>query len=605
MFLKPNKRKKDGKEHIYYTLNESVRISKRRVIQRTILHLGELTTSQCHRWKQTIEVINEQKQSRPMELLTDDVHAQRGGADDPDVVAIRLSSLQVKNAREFGSCWLGVKLWEQLGLDQFWAKHLEECRGEVPWEKVVELLAVNRLCDPGSELSVHEKWFPRTGMEMLLDVGPAVAEKDRLYRALDRMVAHKDELEVHLREKWGELFQADFEVLLYDLTSTYFEGMVEEVPLARRGYSRDHRPDCKQLVVALIVNAEGFPITYEIFAGNTRDVTTLNAMMNKVENKYGKARRTWVFDRGIISEENLRNLRDRNGCYVVGTLRSRMKDFEGALLGKDWHQVRDQVEVKLRPGDDGDLYVIARSSKRRAKENAMRRRPMRELYDHLVHVRRSIEKGRIKNYDALIKKLGRLQERYAKVFSFVECHHTRNEEGIADFGFELRRSALKKAYRQDGVYLLRTNLTETDPVKLWTQYIQLTEVEAAFRTLKSDVGLRPIYHWTSSRVEAHIMLAVLGYVMWVCLKWTLKSIASSLSPRQVIELFRRIQLVEVWFDTADGRRLCLPRITVPEPEQQTVLDQLRWSLPQQPPPKIYSLIKATPENVLETRTEKR
>jgi transposase len=601
MFLKPNKRFKDGKEHVYYTLNESIRISKRRVVQRTILHLGELTTGQCHRWRHTIDVINERSEARQMELLTEEEYRRRGCPEDPDVVAIRLSSVQVCNSREIGSCWIGVKLWEVLELDCFWAERLGELRGEVPWEKVAELLAVNRLCAPGSELSVHEKWYPKTGMSLLLDCDDAVAEKDRLYRCLDRLVAHKDALEGHLRRKWGELFQADFEVLLYDLTSTYFEGLMEEVPKARRGYSRDHRPDCKQLVIALIVTAEGFPLSYEIFDGNTRDVQSLETIMDRVEAKYGKARRTWVFDRGVVSEENLRRLRERGGTYVVGTLRSRLKEFEGELQGGDWQHVRGQVDVKLRSGDDGDMYVIVRSARRRAKENAMRRRRMRQLYDSLNRLAASVEQGHVRRYDVLINRLGRYEERYVQVFGFVDISHSRDNEDIKQFAFRLKRDALKKAYRQDGIYLLRTNLSEDDPVRLWEQYIQLTEVESAFRTLKSDVKLRPVYHWVEPRVEAHVMLAFIGYVMWVCLKWKLKPLAGSLSPRQMIELFRGIQLVEVWFDTVDGKRICLPRITIPEPEHQIILEQIKWRLPAQPPPRIYTRREGSVRNVWETR----
>lgn len=587
MFLKANKRYKDGKEHVYYSLNESLRVG-RRSMQRTILHLGELTTSQHHRWKHTIDVINERSATQQMELLTEEEHARRGSPEDSDVVAIRLSSLTVNNAREFGSCWVGVKMWQLLGLDKFWEKQLGEDRGDVAWEKVVELLAVNRLCDPGSELNVHERWYPKSAMGFLLDCSDDVAQKDRLYRCLDRLVKHKAELESHLKDKWGELFQADFDVLLYDLTSTYFEGLAEDVEKAKRGYSRDHRPDCKQLVIALIVTPEGLPMSYEVFDGNTRDVKSLDVMMDKVEDKYGKAKRTWVFDRGVVSEENLDKLRKRGGTYVVGTPRSRLKHFEHELLNKNWQAVRADVEVKLRSLDDGDMYVIARSSKRRAKENAMRRNPMRKLHDSLKAVESSIKQGHMCRYDVLVKRLGRLEERYTQVFGFIELEYSRKDEAIDHFTFRLKRQELRKAYRQDGVYLLRTNLAEKNPAKLWEAYIQLTEVESAFRTLKSEVGLRPIFHWVAPRVEAHIMLAFMGYCLWVCLKWKLKALANGLSPRQMLELFRNIQLVEVWFDTVDGRKICLPRITMPAPEHQTILSQIHWTLPEQPPPRIYS-----------------
>lgn len=588
MFLKANKRHKDGKDHIYYTLNESIRINQRRSVQRTILHLGELTTHQHHRWQHTLDVINEREECRQMELFSEEEYQQRGSPQDPDVVAIRLSSLEVKNSREFGSCWVGVKMWNFLGLDRFWDGQLGELRGQQPWSKVVELLAVNRLCDPGSELNIHERWYWRTGMGLLLGCDDSVAAKDRLYRCLDRMVWHKEALEKHLKEKWGELFAADFEVLLYDLTSSYFEGLMEEVPRAKRGYSRDHRSDCKQLVIALIVTREGFPLSYEIFDGNTRDVSSLGRMMDQVESKYGKARRTWVFDRGVVSEENLQKLRERGGHYVVGTPRARLKEFESRLLDQSWEKVRPQVEVKLEPGKDGDLYVLARSRERRAKENAMRRKPMRKLFDSLTSLFHLIQKGALRNYNGLVQRLGRLQERHTQVFDFVEIHHRRNGEYIERFEFKLKAQALKKAYRQDGVYIIRTNLNQKNPSQLWEIYVQLTEVEAAFRNFKTDLGLRPIFHWVPPRVEAHVMVAFLGYAMWVALKWKLRSLASSLSPRQMIELFRSIQLVEVWFETADNRKICLPRITLPNPEQELLLNQLQWTLPAQPPPRIYA-----------------
>jgi transposase len=488
-----------------------------------------------------------------------------------------------------------------LELDRFWQERLGELRGEVPWEKVAELLAVNRLCAPGSELSIHERWYAKSGMDILLGCGEAVAEKDRLYRCLDRLVSHKAALESHLKQKWGELFEAEYEVLLYDLTSTYFEGQAVGVSKAKRGYSRDHRPDCKQLVIALIVTPEGFPLSYEIFDGNLRDVKSLEQMLAQVERKYGQTRRTWVFDRGVVSEDNLKKIRERGGTYIVGTRRSQLGEFEKELPDKDWQKVRPQVEVKLRRGADGDIYVMARSGKRRAKENAMKRKPLRKLYESLKKLSVAIEKGRIGRYEIFLKKLGRLQERYTPVFGFMKLEYEHEHKRIKKFSFRLQRQALKQAYRRDGIYLLRTNLTGTDPKRLWEQYIQLTEVESAFRALKSEVGLRPIYHWVEPRVEAHVMVAFMAYALWVGLKWKLKSIAGSLTPRQVLQLFESIQLVDVWFDTVDNRRLCLPRITTPLPEHQLILDQLKWRIPEQPPPRIYAPKEGLNKNVVETR----
>jgi len=315
MYLKRRVRHKDGKDHVYYAVCESLRVSRRRVVQRQVLHLGELNTTQLDAWQRTIEVIHEDGQRHQRRLFTD---REAGAPADPDVVEVRLSSFALKAPRRFGDCWVGCQLWAELGLDEFWQEALVLEVGEVPWEKVLELLVVNRLLAPRSELFVHEKWFGQTAMDILLDTDAAVADKDRLYRCLDRLLAHKGALEQHLAARWKDLFGASYDVLLYDLTSTYFEGQAEAVPKARRGYSRDHRPDCKQLLIALIVSAEGLPLTYEIFPGNRLDRSTLSQVLDAVEAKYGKARRVWVFDRGVVSEANLQLLRDRGAHYLVG-----------------------------------------------------------------------------------------------------------------------------------------------------------------------------------------------------------------------------------------------------------------------------------------------
>ncbi len=369
MFLKAHERCKDGKRHVYYSLTESLRVSRKRVVQRTVLHLGELNTTQVERWQRTIEAIHEDGQRRQLRLFTDREGQVPVVAED--VAEVILSSLVVRRPRRFGDCWIGCKLWEELGLRAFWDEVLGEQRGEVPWAKVVELLVVNRLCDPRSELFIHEKWFAQTAMDLLLDCSAAVAEKDRLYRALDRMVAHKDALERHLAGKWRDLFGASFDVLLYDLTSTYFEGDAEGVDKATRGYSRDHRPDCAQVVIAMVVTPEGFPRSYEVFEGNRADVTTLEAMLDQVEAKHGRARRIWVFDRGIVSEANLQRLRARDGQYVVGTPRHRLQDYEKELLAGSWQQINESVQVQLI-AQEQETYVLARSVDRAKKEEANR-----------------------------------------------------------------------------------------------------------------------------------------------------------------------------------------------------------------------------------------
>jgi transposase len=579
MFLKAHERCKDGKRHVYYSLTESLRVSRKRVVQRTVLHLGELNTTQVERWQRTIEAIHEDGQRRQLRLFTDREGQVPVAADD--VAEVILSSLVVRRPRRFGDCWIGCKLWEDLGLRAFWQDALGEQRGEVPWAKVVELLVVNRLCDPRSELFIHEKWFPQTAMDLLLDSTAAVAEKDRLYRALDRMVAHKDALERHLADKWRDLFGARFDVLLYDLTSTYFEGEAEGVEKAARGYSRDHRPDCAQLVIAIVVTPEGFPLSYEVFDGNRADVTTLEAMLDQVEAKHGRARRIWVFDRGIVSEANLQRLRERGGQYVVGTPRHRLGDYEKELLEGSWQQINESVQVQLI-AQDQETYVLARSVERAKKEEAMRWRQIRGLMRDLVRLRRSIRKGTLADSDKVLMRLGRLSERWPRAWHDVS---TDWKEGKLSWHWD--RQALRLAQHRDGAYLLRTNLSDHRPEALWRMYVQLTEVEAVFRALKSELAIRPIWHWVGPRVEAHVLVAFLGYCLWVCLKQKLKASAPGLSPWQLLDQFQRIVQVEVWFKLKAGGAICLPRITQPEPAQAMIMHQLNWSLPEQPPPRIY------------------
>jgi transposase len=578
MFLKANRRQKDGKCHVYYTLNESLRVSRARVVQRTVLHLGELNTTQVDRWQQTIETIQEDGRRQQLRLFTD----REGRAPEaPDVAEVILSSLRLCRPRAFGAAWVGCKLWEELGLRQFWQEALGEEAGQVPWAKVAELLAVNRLCAPGSELSIHEKWFGQTAMDLLLDSDAQVAERNRLYRCLDRLRPHKECLEKHLAGRWQDLFGADCEVLLYDLTSTYFEGEMAEVASAQRGYSRDNRPDCKQLVIALVVTVEGLPLSYEVFDGNRADVTTLDEMVEAVERKYGRVRRVWVFDRGIVSEENLQKLRERGALYVVGTPKSRLKAYEQRLLEGDWQTVSDSVQVQLI-AEGEETYVLARSQSRAQKERAMRARVIRGLMRDLIRLRRAMRTGQLVDAVKVAHRLGRLHERYPLAWSYARVSWDGQR-----LNWQWDRAALRRAALRDGAYLLRTNVTVVDAAKLWQQYIQLTEVEAAFRVLKGEVVIRPIWHWVTPRVEAHVLVAFLGYALWVALKQKLKASAPSLTPAQVLDQLGRIQLIEVWFKTRDGRAICLPRITQPETAQAALLHQLGWQLPEQPPPRIY------------------
>jgi transposase len=468
--------------------------------------------------------------------------------------------------------------------------------GDIAWAKVLELLAVNRLLEPRSELSIHEKFFPQTALDILLDTDARVASKDRLYRCLDRIAQHKTALEKHLAQKWKDLFNATYDILLYDLTSTYLEGAATEVPHAKRGYSRDHRPDCKQLVIALIVTPEGFPLTYEIFPGNTIDHTTLAHILDQVETKHGKARRVWVFDRGIVTEDNLKVLRERGAHYLVGTPKHKLRDHEQKLLNGPWQKAGAKVQVQLCPEDD-ETYVLCRSQGRREKESAMRRRAETAAILDLRKLRKRIASGKLKNETLIHEQIGRLRERHKSALKHIEP--TYQPAAAATPETPARPAALtwkwdipahRAAVLKEGAYLLRAHWPQMDkdPEKLWQTYTQLTNAEAAFRTIKSEVKVRPIWHWTQKRVEAHIMVAFLGYCLWVCLKKNCECFAPSLTPWALLDQLRRIQLVEVWFETREGRSLCLPRITQPEFEQKVLLTQLGWKLPEQPPPRVYA-----------------
>jgi transposase len=580
--LKRHVVRKDGKEHIYYSLSETIRLSRNRTVQRRVLNLGELNTNQLERWQRSIEVIEAEGQSRQYRLFTD----REGGApaDAADVCEVVLSSLAVRRPREFGACWLGSRLWQELGLDEFFATALHDRRGSVEWAKVIELLAINRLVAPESELGVHQRWYGTTAMDLVLGTEDAVAAKDRLYRALDKALEHKEALETHLVKRWQDLFGATCNLLLYDLTSTYFEGQAGEIPLARRGYSRDARPDALQLVLAMVVTEEGFPLSYEVFEGNRADVTTLEEILDSVERKHGQLDRVWVFDRGIVSEENLNLVRVRGASYLISTPRRQLAKFQTELLAEDWTQVaaHPQIQVK-RIERDGELYILTRSANRAEKERAIRLRSLHGLRNDLAKLSKSVRSGRVRNRELIFKRLGRLEERWPGAWPYLK----RIELTDSELVWRWDRKKLRSAWLHQGAYLLRTNLIEHDPEKLWRQYMQLTEVEAVFRTLKSELNLRPIFHRLQSRVEAHILIAFLGYCLWVCLKQKLRAVAASLTPAQVLHTLKQILMVEVWFDRRAGGQICLPRITQPETSAQLIFHHLGWYLPEQPPPKIY------------------
>jgi len=582
VFLRSTNRNKDGKDHRYFSLVENRRVPGGRTVQRTVLYLGEINDQQQAAWRKTLQVFDEQEQrSTTISLFPDDREIP---PDAVDSVPIKLSGLELRRPRTFGSCWLACELWQQLGLDGFWQQHLPEAREAVSWEKVLRLLVVNRLLDPGSEFRVHRQWFVDSAMDELLQSDFVVAEKDRLYRCLDRILKHKQELFVWLKQKWADLFQADFEVLLYDLTSTYFEGEMAQNLKAKRGYSRDGRPDCLQLVIALVVTPDGFPLAYEVMNGNTSDRTTLKGFLGKIESTYGKARRVWVMDRGIPSEALLKEMREpeRQTFYLVGTPKGKITQHEKKWLDLPWQKVRDSVEVKLYE-HEGELYVLAKSQGRQKKEVAIRRKRLARLLRKLRVMRKSLPKR-----DQLLLRIGAAKKEAGRAFGFVKIRLPKKDEAVtrATFSFETDKAKLNAAQQRDGHYLLRSNLTGEDPAVLWTRYVQLTQIESVFRSLKSELGIRPIYHQLERRADAHVLIAFLAYCLQVTLKNRLMIHAPGLTPTAVMEKLATIQMVEVWIPMLDGRWLMLPRHTQPEKDVQAMLDQLQIKLPSQPPPRI-------------------
>jgi transposase len=576
MFLRPNNRSKDGKAHTYWSLVETIRtLDGPR--QRTLCYLGELNGSAQSRWLKTIEVFNEQGESRQLKLFPAEVEPPE---DDPNVARVLLNKVRLERSRQFGNCYVGLELWKRLELDQFCEERIDEKQADVPWSRIAALLAVNRLCEPTSELAVEERWYPSTALDDLLGIAEGKVNDTRLYRCLDRLIPQKTKLERHLRQRYGELFTVTFDVLLYDLTSSYVEGEAENNPMMRRGYSRDHRPDCKQVVIALIVNEDGFPLSYETFDGNRADVTTLETVIRMVERKYGKARRVWIFDRGIISEDNLKALRKRDGQYLVGTPRAKLKQFEKQLLDGEWEKIRPDVEVQRVATPTGDeTYILCRSTARKAKETAMRNRVSTSMEKALGQLEKRIASGKLKDRSKIERMLGKIQARHPSVNDLYKVAVQEKNDGLRlNWKLIEERRAWRDA--REGAYLLRTNLKEDRTEELWKKYIQLTEAEAAFRALKSELSIRPIFHQKEHRVKAHILVAFLGYALWVTFKHTLKRKNSDLSPARALALLSTLHSADIILPTTDGREIRLRRITTPNPEQQLLLDQLGIILPE-------------------------
>jgi Transposase DDE domain len=589
MFLRRIERRKNGKTHLYWNIVENKRLDDGRVVQRHVYYLGEINSSQAEAWRRAIEVFDpDASRSRTLALFPEE--RCEAAADDASVVRLRLSEMRLHRPRQWGACWLAGSLWRDLQLDRFWAERLPASRKRTRWDHVLQVLVVYRLIDPGSEWRLHREWFGKSAMADLLGSDFGLAEAHRLYACHNLLLAHKDALFSHLTQRWRDLFNADFDVLLYDLTSTYFEVNAADLPEGtkrRHGYSRDKRPDCPQLVIALVVTPEGLPLAYEVLPGNTADSKTLRLFLSKIEAQYGKARRVWVMDRGVPTEAVLAQMRasDPPVQYLVGTPKGRLNRLEKHLIEKPWQKAREGVEVKLLAQDE-DLYVFAQSADRVAKERAMRRRQLKWLWARL---------GKLAamnvSYEEKLMKLGAARSKAPTAWRLVDVMLDKQS---ATLNYSLNRGKLRIARRREGRYLLRTNLTNQDPAVLWQYYVQLVAVEEAFKNLKGDLAIRPIFHKDERRIEAHIFVAFLAYALQITLTRRLHALAPGLTARSALEKFAAVQMIDVHLPTTDGREIVLTRYTQPEPELQLLLDRLKLTLPAQPPPKITAAALGKP-----------
>ena len=584
LFLRSHDRFKNGKHHAYWSLVENKRCAGGKVVQRQVLYLGEINQAQREAVLQAAQHFDPPVPAAPsLPGLAPAV------ADDEVAMApqIKLGEFSLHHPRQWGACWVGTRLWEELKLDEFWRDRLPSSREGTNWRHVLQTLVTYRLLEPGSEWRLHRHWYVHSALGDLLGEDFSLAAKDQLYRCLDKLLPHRTALFQHLQRRWRDLFGAKFEVLLYDLTSTYFESdpPFPEWDKRRFGYSRDKRSDCVQVVIALIVTPDGFPLAYEVMPGNTSDKTTLKTFLKLIRKRYGKAERTWVMDRGIPTEavlEIMRKPRHRI-AYLVGTPKGRLTKLETQLLNLPWHLARPAVEVKLL-SQGQELFVVVRSQDRRHKERAMRRGRLKKLWRRLHELQAQARLDR----DELMLKVGQEKQKAGRAFGLVEMKFPEVGQPVnaQTFTFRLRKDKLREVLRREGRYLLRTNLTGTDPAELWRYYLQLTEIEGVFKNLKDDLRLRPIFHQNQSRIEAHIFVAFMAYCLQVTLKGHLRRIAPGLTPRAVLEQFATLQLLDVHFPMTDGRTLVFSRYTQPEKAHRILLTRLGWALPEQSPPRI-------------------
>ena len=595
MFLRRYSRTKEGKRHSYYALVESVR-TEAGPRQHIVAYLGELNHDQERRWQRTIVFYNRQGETQQLRLFPDD--EQLPLPDDPDVVRIRLGKVGWTNARRFGDIWLARWLWQLLGLDAIIERHLPTGKHTVRPADIVAIEVINRLCAPCSEFALAEHWYAGTGLEDLLGVPDSTVTKDRLYRTLDGLRQAKERIEDDLQKRYGALFRIEYDLLLYDLTSSYFEGLAEENDLARRGYSRDHRSDCQQVVIALVVSREGFPLAHYTLAGNTRDLETVERIVQEVERRFGRASGVWVMDRGMVSKDTVKFLSRSGRRYVLATRRSELKRFTKHLQSGGWQRLTEHPDVEVKPSKRRHVfYLLARSTPRRKKERAMRRRQRRGLKRALLQLQGSIASGRLKKRDTILQRLGRLKERYPKAVPFL--NFTVSTGPRPQLAYIWNVAKFREALARDGAYLLRSNQSGFSPTDFWETYMQLTVVERAFRVLKSELLLRPIWHQYSGRTEAHVFICVLAYALWKTLDHLVKQAGlmtlirkpsaaqpnaspkpRPMTPAVILRELGRIQIGDILLETTDGQQLALRRVARPDAEQARILAALNLKLPE-------------------------
>ena len=584
MFLKRLERRKSGKKHTYWALVESYRTGKGSR-HRVVAYLGALKKRERNGWAQLARHLD--KKDRPSPTLFDPPSYRE---PDDDIELVRIKGARLERTRDFADVWLALGLWRLLGLDELLTKLMPAGGEEVAWPVVAAILTIARFCEPSSELHIADPWYPRTALEDLLGVSPEQIHTRRLYEGLDALLPHKEAIEQHLKERLGDLFDLEYDLLLYDLTSSYFEGECLGNPLAQRGYSRDSRPDCPQVCIGLVVTTDGIPLGYEVFAGNTSDSTTVESVVDAMESKYGRAKRIWVMDRGMVSEENLAFLRGRGGSYIVGTPKAMLRRFEQHLVGRDWHEVQEGVEVKLVTGAEcEETFILARSRDRRAKEQAMHQRFLDRMEAGLERLKASAQAGRLKDPELAHERLGRLKERNWRAASAfdVRMRKTTGANGKPRLSITWSRNHRWSEWHalSEGCYLLRTNLTETDPAKLWKMYIQLTDAEWAFRITKDELRIRPIWHQKEDRVRAHILVCFLAYCLWKALGQWMKVSGLGEAPRRLVEEFACIKSGDVVLptQTRDGRPGKTVRVrcvTNPDAAQKVLLNRLGLTIPQ-------------------------